>query len=91
MPSLREHIRLSRERTGEEFRELNEWLDGEGVSFLSKIDRHIRMGKHSRYVEERWGKMGLREYRNHVNDDIEMILLLIHRLMGLGRRRCKEE
>jgi len=87
MPSLEEHIKLSEKRTGEEYRELNEWLDGKGIDLLSRIDRHVRTSKYLRYVEETWGKRGLEEYRNHVKDDIKGIFLVILRSVRLRKRR----
>ena len=40
MPSLEKHIENSVKRTGSEFRELHEWLDGPKTSIIQRIQRH---------------------------------------------------
>jgi hypothetical protein len=41
VPSLDEHVRRSAERTGQGYRELNEWLDGDSVPLLQRLRRHL--------------------------------------------------
>jgi len=72
MPSFTEHVRRSVERTGEGYHELNEWLDGDQVSLLQQLQRHFRFRRYSKYVQGKWGRNALKEYRNHLNDDFRM-------------------
>ncbi len=72
MPSFTEHVRRSVERTGEGYQELNEWLDGDQVSLLPRLQRHFRFRRYSKYVQCKWGEDALKEYRNHLNDDFRM-------------------
>jgi len=69
MPSFNEHLKHSEERTGQSYKELNEWLDGDDVALLQRLQRHIRITKYSKYVHRQWGEEGLKEYRNHLSDD----------------------
>lgn len=91
MPSLREHIKLSKERTGKGYRELNEWLDGKGSGLVTRIDRHVRMSKHSKYVVEKWGKDGLEEYRSHVNDDVKRFFPCLSEYSWLSKEKDIEK
>jgi len=74
MPSLDEHVKRSTERTGQGYRELNEWLDGVSVPLLQRLQRHLRIRKYSKYVEGEWREKGLEEYRNHLYDDLRMFI-----------------
>ena len=40
MPSIEKHIELSLERTGKEYKEIHEWMDGRGVSYKEIAARH---------------------------------------------------
>ena len=88
MPSLKGHIRRSLRRTGREFRELNEWMDGRTVPYRDRIDRHriSNIAKFSRTVEDMFGKEGLEEYLHHLKDDYNShwILRIVKRLKGLS-------
>jgi len=77
MPSFTEHVRRSEERTGEGYRELNEWLDGDRVSLSQRLQRHFRFKTYSKYVQIKWGENGLKEYRKHLNDDFRMFFVTL--------------
>lgn len=83
MPSLDEHMRRSEKRTGRDYRELNEWLDGSHASSLRRLERHLRVKKYSEYVKDMWGEEGLEEYKNHVQDDFRRFVPAL----GLIRKR----
>lgn len=89
MPSLDEHVRRSSERTGEDWRQLNQWLDGDYVPLLKRFERHLLVKKYSKYVADVWGEKGLQEYRNHVDDDLRTfraVARLILRRNGSSKR-----
>lgn len=71
MPSLEKHIELSIKRTGKEYREVHEWLDGDDVSFIEKLARHnfLTTSKFLPVVERKFGKEGVIEYIHHLEDD----------------------
>lgn len=86
MPTLRGHIKLSVKRTGKEFRELNEWMDGSSVSYRDRIERHKipNILKFTPVVKRLFGKEAANEYLQHLKDDYEghIVLRIIKRLMG---------
>jgi len=86
MPSLKGHIKLSLKRTGKEFRELNEWMDGKNVPYRERINRHklSNIPKYKPIVESLFGKEGVQEYLNHLKDDYNShwILKLIKLIRG---------
>lgn len=96
MPSLKEHVRRSKERTGIGYKELNEWLDGDEVRLLNRLERHFKVKKYSSYVQSVWGERGLKEYRHHLGDDIRAFITsfgvmtareIIKRITQTPRRR----
>lgn len=86
MPSLKGHIRLSVKRTGKEFRELNEWMDGSSVRYRDRIERHKipNIPKFTPVVESLFGKEAVDEYVQHLRDDYEghLLMRIIMRLKG---------
>jgi len=88
MPSFTEHVRRSEERTGECYRELNEWLDGDHISISERLQRHFQVKKYSKYVESKWGENGLKEYRNHLKDDFRSFATLGLILRGELRKQA---
>jgi len=92
MPSLDEHVRRSAERTGQGYRELNEWLNGDSVQLLQRLQRHLRIKKYSKYVESEWGEKGLEEYRNHLDNDFRMFIATLRlTLKKVGQARNSNE
>ncbi|HKZ94334.1 MAG TPA: hypothetical protein VJ249_07130 [Candidatus Bathyarchaeia archaeon] len=94
MPSFTEHVRRSVERTGDEYIELNRWLDGDQVSLSQRLPRHFRLRKYSKYVQNNWGENGLTEYRRHIKDDFKLpfitVLSIIRRKLSLLTTRTVE-
>ena len=78
MPSLEKHIALSKKRTGKEYREVHEWLDGR-MSYKERIARHdiVYMQKFLPLIEKKFGKAGAREYLQHLKDDHEKSIFLM--------------
>jgi hypothetical protein len=70
MPPVDKHLKTSVERTGKEYREIHEWLDGNPEK---KTERHdiTKIYEYGRMIEERYGKEGLEEYIQHINDDVK--------------------
>jgi hypothetical protein len=89
MVSLEKHIQLSLKRTGKEYRELHEWLDGKNISYKERLSRHNinNISKLLPVVEKRFGKDGVREYIQHIKDDcnnnILVRILIISKLLKL--------
>ncbi|WP_297212898.1 MULTISPECIES: hypothetical protein [Thermodesulfovibrio] len=71
MPPIEEHVKISRERTGKDYRELHEWLDGDPEK---KAERHdiTKIYEYGEMIEERFGKEGLQEYIQHLHDDVKV-------------------
>lgn len=86
MPSLRGHIKQSVKRTGKEFRELNEWMDGGAVGYRDRIERHKipNIPRFAPVVEQLFGKEAVNEYLHHLKDDYEdhMVMKIIMYLKG---------
>ncbi len=73
MPTINEHFRLSLKRTGKEYKELHEWIEGFHSTKKEKEERHsilkIPIFLHS--IEEKFGKEGVQEYLYHIKEDYE--------------------
>jgi hypothetical protein len=70
MPSIDVHAKTSIERTGKEYREVHEWIDKDEAK---KVERHdiAKIPENSKEIELKWGKEGVREYIQHIHDDIK--------------------
>ena len=94
MPSFSEHVKRSVVRTGEDYIELNKWLDGDQVSLFQRLQRHFRFERYSKYVQSKWGEKGLTEYRSHLNDDFKLpfitVVLVIQKKLLLLTTRTVE-
>ncbi len=77
MPKLEEHITRSLQRSGKDWRDLHEYLDGTSLNIFKKIKRHSPFGikKKIKYMEKRFGKEGIREYLMHLKEDYETLPL----------------
>ncbi len=78
MPSIEKHIKLSLKRTGKEYREINEWMDGKNLSYRERVARH-RLTNIPRFlpiVEKEFGKDAVKEYLQHIEDDYEKNFIL---------------
>ena len=91
MPSIEKHIELSLERTGKEYKEIHEWMDGRGVSYKEIAARHriTNVPKFLPIIEREFGKDAVGEYLRHIEDDYENNLVLrVWKILRkfLGRR-----
>jgi hypothetical protein len=68
MPPIEKHLKISSERTGEDFRELHEWIDDPE----KKAERHdiTKIYEYGKMIEEKYGEKGLQEYIQHIHDDV---------------------
>jgi len=69
MPPVEKHLKISTERTGNNFRELHEWIDDPE----KKIERHdiTKIHEYGKMIEEKYGYKGLQEYLQHIHDDVK--------------------
>ena len=79
MPSLEKHYKLSLKRTGKEFRQVHEWLDGKDLSISERIERHdiANIPKFLPVIEEKFGNDGVKEFVQHIKDDYEKDIAFI--------------
>jgi len=96
MPSIEKHIELSLKRTGEEYREVHEWMDEEDTSYKERIAKHriYNIPRFFPIVKKKFGKGGAKEYIKHVRDDYENNILLrarriLERLIGHNKKSKK--
>lgn len=68
MPPVEKHLKISAERTGEEFRELHEWID----NLERKAERHdiTKIHEYGEMIRTQYGEKGLQEYIRHIHDDV---------------------
>lgn len=68
MPPINDHLKVSMERTGKDYREVHEWLDGDPEK---KAERHdiTKIHEYGKTIEEKYGKEALQEYIQHIHDD----------------------
>jgi len=70
MPPVEKHFKTSLEKTGKEYKEVHEWMDGDPEK---KAERHnlTRMYEYGRMIEDQYGKEALQEYIQHLHDDVK--------------------
>ena len=73
MPTINEHFKLSLKRTGKEYRELHEWVEGFNSTKEEKEERHdiLKIPKFLSFIEKKFGKEGVQEYLYHIKEDYE--------------------
>lgn len=73
MPPINEHVKLSLKRTGKDYRELHEWMEGIHSTKKEKEERHdiIKIPRFLSFIEEKFGKEGVQEYLCHIKEDYE--------------------
>ena len=73
MPTINEHFELSLKRTGKEYKELHRWIEGVNSTKDEKEERHniIKIPEFISFIEEKFGKEGVREYLYHIKEDYE--------------------
>lgn len=69
MPPIGIHFKTSMQRTGKEYRELHEWLDGDAEK---RAERHdiTKIYDFGKEIEAKYGREGLDEYIRHIHDDV---------------------
>ena len=70
MPPIDKHLKTSIERTGKDYKDVHEWIDGDPSR---KAERHdiTKISEYGRMIEEKYGKEALQEYIQHLHDDIK--------------------
>ena len=73
MPTINEHFKLSLKRTGKDYRELHEWIEGFHFTKKEKEERHniLKIPKFLSLIEDKFGKIGVQEYLYHIKEDYE--------------------
>ena len=73
MPLIEKHIELSLKRTGKEYREIHEWMDGKSITYKERVARHsiTNIPEFLPIIEKMFGKDGVNEYLQHIKDDYE--------------------
>ncbi|MBV6342643.1 MAG: hypothetical protein SFH39_16975 [Candidatus Magnetobacterium sp. LHC-1] len=72
MPPVPKHLKTSLDRTGQDYKEVHEWIDAADME--TKAQRHdiTKIYEYGRMMEEKYGKEGLQEYIQHIHDDVQM-------------------
>jgi len=70
MPPLELHVKASRDKTGQDFRAVHEWIDGDPAK---KAERHdiTKIFEYGKIIEEQYGKEAREEYIRHIHDDVK--------------------
>jgi uncharacterized protein len=68
MPPVKVHFDMSKERTGNDFKELHEWMDLQEKPKKHDLDR---LGENLEHVGTRFGIAGTYEFMKHLLDDVE--------------------
>lgn len=70
MPPVDKHIKKSLEKTGNEYKDLHEWLD---IAPETRAERHdiTKIYEYGKMIEEKYGQEGLQEYIGHIHDDVK--------------------
>ena len=68
MPSIEKHADISKQRTGETYQQVHEWIDDP----QHKEERHdiTRVLEFSQMFREKYGEEAAREYVQHLADDL---------------------
>lgn len=69
MPSIKEHIKSSKRRSGREYKEVHEWLDGSRLSYSERLSRHHPSRENLAIVRKQFGSGGMVEYLHHLDED----------------------
>lgn len=70
MPPIEKHLAASLKKTGNDHRDVHEWIDGDPEK---KAERHdiTKIYEYGKMIEEKYGKEGLQEYIQHIHDDVK--------------------
>ena len=68
MPNVQTHCEISLKRTGQEFKELHEWIDETQKYFEEnhRIERHTLNDTYLKYIREKWGDKAVVEWLFHI-------------------------
>jgi len=71
MPSIEEHCKFSKKRTGKEYRDLHEWIDApkEELGINHRIERHSDNEIYRKFIKDKWGDRGVIEWLFHIAVD----------------------
>ena len=72
MPPTEKHLQTSLQRTGKEYSELHHWIDDP----VLKYERHdfTKIWDYGQDIKVRFGDEGLREYIEHLREDMDVKL-----------------
>ncbi|MEO5336622.1 MAG: hypothetical protein H7841_06995 [Magnetospirillum sp. WYHS-4] len=75
MPPIERHVAISLERTGQEFREVHEWIDAPE----HKLAHHdlSRVAEFAREITALFGPEAADEYTRHLQEDVKMRFTMI--------------
>lgn len=68
MPDTETHCKISKARTGNEFRELHKWMD-EATEYLGadhRIERHFFTQEYKNYIKNKWTDKAVVEWLFHI-------------------------
>ena len=70
MSPIANHLKTSIERTGKDYKDVHEWIDGDPAK---KAERHdiTRIYEYGKMIEEKYGKEAVQEYIKHIHDDVK--------------------
>ncbi len=70
MPPIEKHLKISLERTGKDYREVHEWIDGDPAK---KTERHdvTKIYEYGQMFKDKYGDEALQEYLQHIHDDLK--------------------
>ncbi len=73
MSAIEKHLELSLKRTGMNYKDIHEWLDGKDISKKERTERHdiINIQRFLPLIKEKFGKDAAKEYLYHLKDDYE--------------------
>lgn len=71
MPPLSDHLKKSKERTGNEYREVHEWLDGNPEKAAERHDI-TRMYMNGKMFDDQHGSEARAEYIEHIREDMRV-------------------
>lgn len=71
MPDLETHCKISKIRTGEEFRELHVWMDEatKSLKHNHRLERHFFTQEYKDFIKEKWGGKAVVEWLFHIAID----------------------
>ena len=93
MPLIKEHMEMSRKRTGKSYQELHEWMDSWKDNETGAGTKHdiVNIPSNLAYARKKWGDEGASEFLHHLKDDTEnykrSFLYKVHKVLWKIRRK----